>query len=271
MFHLWSIKQYIKEYVYGGLAMWYVFNLFFCAFLAAPVTKYPTTHIVVTGLFCASALFVFRGLLVKSAERVKIRCQVLLWLSVISFSGVIVVNVITFFKPHDLLKMHDFWWIFYGFEALGLTCMSLFPWFWRSAESLEDLEEEAIFTEVQVFGLGAVVPSIVFLALLKPIYLYSLPWLSAEGVLEGFAHRCAGYPHCEDAIGMSVASFLSTTQATGAMAAVSFWPLAHLWSERNRYGSLLFSTRPLLMKLWQASAFGSFFVLLIFPQEKFPK
>jgi len=59
---------------------------------------------------------------------------------------------------------------------------------------------------------------------LPAIYVWSLPLLASWG----FAHTCEGYPRC-DTLGASVSNFIANTHATGAMAALFFYPALELW------------------------------------------
>lgn len=63
-----------------------------------------------------------------------------------------------------------------------------------------------------------------FGTLLPVLYIWALPILADAG----FAHKCRRWPRCKNT-GASVSDFIANTHATGAMAAVFFFPAMHLW------------------------------------------
>mmetsp|Transcript_107603 Transcript_107603/g.332329 ORF Transcript_107603/g.332329 Transcript_107603/m.332329 type:complete len:247 (+) Transcript_107603:131-871(+) len=63
-----------------------------------------------------------------------------------------------------------------------------------------------------------------FGTLLPVAYVWALPLLSTIG----WAHKCPHWPRCWST-GASVSDFIANTHATGAMAAVFFFPSMHLW------------------------------------------
>merc|ERR1711874_106278 len=70
-------------------------------------------------------------------------------------------------------------------------------------------------------------PFILCISCLPAAYLFLLPWLSDFAL-----------PQPKPPVFWSISKFISTTQATGAMAAVFFFPLAHMWSSRKKYAGL---------------------------------
>eukprot|EP00930_Biecheleria_cincta_P090432 TRINITY_DN79810_c0_g1_i1.p1 TRINITY_DN79810_c0_g1~~TRINITY_DN79810_c0_g1_i1.p1 ORF type:complete len:244 (+),score=9.75 TRINITY_DN79810_c0_g1_i1:43-774(+) len=60
--------------------------------------------------------------------------------------------------------------------------------------------------------------------LLPILYVWCLPFLGKLG----FAHLCTDFPRC-DSTGASVSDFISNDHATGAMAALFFYPNLFLW------------------------------------------
>lgn len=135
-------------------------------------------------------------------------------------------------------------WTVYVVQATGLSCLSLLPWFWKVGDGEEDnIEPEGSAPDLalsagpsrdtlavlQRRGSPLRFP-LLLLAAAPATYVWVLPLLAKLG----FARECDGLPRCTDStIGASVSNFIATPQATGAMAAVFFWPLAHMWSHKG--------------------------------------
>jgi hypothetical protein len=95
---------------------------------------------------------------------------------------------------------------------------------------------------------------------LPAIYVWSLPLLANLG----FAHTCDDYPRC-DTLGASVSNFISNIHATGAMAALFFYPSLELWlnAQQARHHLYVYET----LGAFQA-AFGLFLVCPVTEVER---
>mmetsp|Transcript_23740 Transcript_23740/g.68530 ORF Transcript_23740/g.68530 Transcript_23740/m.68530 type:complete len:486 (+) Transcript_23740:190-1647(+) len=131
--HLWTHKKDMGVQLHTLLALM-AFYIFFGLFLATPVTVYPTAHAVVVAAFCLWGLIYYVGLLRYCTNSNLHCCLSLLQVSIAAFVGVIIVNLVAFsgnIFGHPDIVLVNAPWLFYGFEATGLSTMALFPWFWR--------------------------------------------------------------------------------------------------------------------------------------------
>jgi len=118
----------------------------------------------------------------------------------------------------------NYW--FYGSECCGLTCMAVLSLVW----CMEDVEKEGehyiIYDPVNLAEriIGSCLPI---------AYVWSLPHLSTLG----FAAPCSDKWICgKDSFGTSISNMITTPQATGAMAAVFFYPQLYSWLHIKKVG-----------------------------------
>jgi len=113
----------------------------------------------------------------------------------------------------------------------------------EDTSDLEDGKVETIHIEPRFWRIRKAMPRWrtrvrLIISLAPFIYVWALPMLSRPDI--HFAYRCPEYPACygvepnmdpnmDSPIGTSVSSYISTTQATGAMAFVMFYPAKEFW------------------------------------------
>lgn len=226
--------------------------------MAAPVTDYPAAHFSVVIVFTSAGMILFVGMFRHTQNEATILVKTIIILSIASFFGIWIVVVISAVLPPNWLRENGFFWSFYVLEAMGLSFMSLYPWLWEIrdeawyAPSFHPTESERQSASRKFLKIA--------IPILPVIYIWSLPLLAMPGV--DFAYRCPGYPVCDDGR-LGVFVFLGKTASNGAMGAVMFWPLAHIWSSRRVHASRAGDEQPLQSALLHGGLVCFFLILSI--------
>lgn len=125
IFHMWRVKEYAEPF---GFTLIIIFWATFGGFLAAPTTQFPKTHNAVVGVFCLCGL-VFESILFhRCFKGTQAMCAILLVIGVASFIGVIITGNVEPMKTW--VTVHSPW-LFYYFEAAGLSAVAVFPWVYQ--------------------------------------------------------------------------------------------------------------------------------------------
>lgn len=264
MVQLWSMKSEIQDVVPHGMLNLLILLVFWNLFFMMPVTEAPGLHALAVGLFSLSGLRLFYGMWMNGTVREGRLLSIFLFVSCLAFGGVFVMCVlakaaawfggVSVFKKHVPVA-------FYICEGCGLTCMSLFPWFWHSTmdgfvHRPGMLKHRHTLREVNRMSRTSAL-TLRTMSVLPCIYVWCCPLLTE------FCHRCEGYPHCEERIWVS--TFLSATSPTGAFTAVFFWPLAHLWAHKHEFANTC-RRRAALANFYVAFAAYTVFNTRIYPK-----
>mmetsp|Transcript_33004 Transcript_33004/g.77128 ORF Transcript_33004/g.77128 Transcript_33004/m.77128 type:complete len:464 (-) Transcript_33004:58-1449(-) len=248
MVHLWTLSHQIqgsdwlaKPLMMGCLAC-------FGLFLAVPVTISPWFNYLAANSLCL-CLFAFYQRLWNYCHPQRVVCVVLLACSLMVWLTLLWGSMLLLYTERlggDAYALRDSWpYLGYVLQASGVTCAVLLAQFLHTEVFAEQVEQPAESTPKGHYTL-----ILWSLGMLPVIYVWSLmplaSWKPGGGVT--FARHCRLYPDCSPfGVGISVSDFICTPQATGAMAAVFFWPMVHMWSMMTRHcGEDNYSLRRLL-------------------------
>jgi len=125
--HLWLNVQHVGH-IRCILPTLFVFQVCFGVFLSCPVDEVHTLHGIATCFFCVAALTHYSMVLRYTAYDRYRWCKLLLCLAILSFAMVFVLVCISFYDKNLLPERCPY--LFYVFEALGLSTMAVFPIVW---------------------------------------------------------------------------------------------------------------------------------------------
>lgn len=103
------------------------FQFWFGMFLVLPVEYVPDAHAFAVNNFCLCGLLHYGIVSKQCAARRLYRCGSMLALGVVSYMGVFVLVVISSLNKNVLFSVR---WLFFIFEASGLSSMAVFPMLW---------------------------------------------------------------------------------------------------------------------------------------------
>jgi len=150
--HMWQNALEVRGawHVKPTLVM---FQACFGLFLTCPVTEVSTLHAMSVASFCVASFMHFGALLRHcSAERHRY-CKVLLMVSILSFTGVFCLVLISR-RDKQFLPDHCPM-LFYTTEAVGLTSQAIFPMLWSQERRKTDMPRQSeSFLSCESGGLG---------------------------------------------------------------------------------------------------------------------